>query len=120
MTQSLYYVDEPSHPRWTEHVGTLDVVRPGELTAEALAAWRAMQRGRPQQFSLLRRWKSGQYRTKAGLIQHVRMVEAAAAAGVRTIDLSVRAESEYKDALGNATGVIASGEARRPRLRGAA
>ncbi|MEO3887154.1 GNAT family N-acetyltransferase [Nonomuraea sp. B5E05] len=335
MTQSLYYVGEPSHLRWTEHVGTLDVVRPGELTAGALAAWRAMQRGRPQldnpflspefviaagnvradvrvavlrdeagfaaffpfergrggvgsavapwvslchgvvhrpevgvdadrllagaglhvwrfgcltgrqpwfsgfaearmetaaidlsegfpaylaqlrerapkflkstlykerklgrdlgvvsldldvadeqQFSLLRRWKSGQYRAKGrtdrfskawvvelveqlhaaggpdfaghltmlyaggrpvaghfgirtattlvgwfpaydpalaryspGLIQHVRMAEAAAAAGVRTIDLSVKADSEYKDALSNATGAIASGAARRP------
>ncbi|WP_246083342.1 GNAT family N-acetyltransferase [Nonomuraea diastatica] len=48
------------------------------------------------------------------LIQHVRMAEAAAAAGVCTIDLSVKADSEYKDALSNTTGFVASGAARRP------
>ncbi|MFC4012526.1 GNAT family N-acetyltransferase [Nonomuraea purpurea] len=53
-------------------------------------------------------------RYSPGLIQHLRMAEAAASAGIRAIDLSVKADSEYKDALSNDSGTVAEGVVRRP------
>lgn len=52
-----------------------------------------------------------------GLIQHLRMAEAAAEAGLDAIDLSVGAGYEYKDALASRTVPVAEGVVRRRTAR---
>jgi CelD/BcsL family acetyltransferase involved in cellulose biosynthesis len=58
-------------------------------------------------------------RYSPGLIQHLRMAEAAAAAGIRSIDLGISVGSEYKDALCSHTVPVTEGVVRR-RSPGAA
>lgn len=56
-------------------------------------------------------------RYSPGLIQHLRMAEGAAAAGLESIDLSVGAGYEYKDALASRTVPVAEGVVRRRTAR---
>lgn len=56
-------------------------------------------------------------RYSPGLIQHLRMAEAAADAGLDAIDLSVGAGYEYKDALASRTVPVAEGVVRRRTAR---
>ncbi|MFG1944417.1 GNAT family N-acetyltransferase [Nonomuraea sp. NPDC048826] len=55
-----------------------------------------------------------------GLIQHLRMAEGAAEAGLEAIDLSVGAGYEYKDALADRTVPVAEGVVRRRTARAGA
>jgi len=55
-----------------------------------------------------------------GLIQHLRMAEAAAAAGLDTLDLSVGAGYEYKSALQSRTVPVGEGIVRRRTVRAGA
>ncbi|WP_336204973.1 GNAT family N-acetyltransferase [Nonomuraea sp. LPB2021202275-12-8] len=55
-----------------------------------------------------------------GLIQHLRMAEAAAAAGLSSIDLSVGAGYEYKTALCSRTVPVTEGIVRRRTMRAGA
>ncbi|MGC5010590.1 GNAT family N-acetyltransferase [Streptosporangium sp. DT93] len=52
-------------------------------------------------------------RYSPGLIQHLRMVEAAAGIGVRSLDLGISNGSEYKDALCTRTVPVSEGTVRR-------
>ncbi|MFS1299243.1 GNAT family N-acetyltransferase [Streptosporangium longisporum] len=59
-------------------------------------------------------------RYSPGLIQHLRMVEAAAEIGVRSLDLGISNGSEYKDALCSRTVPVSEGIVRRRSAAAAA